>query len=139
MWTGGYTFYCTVKRMNNMLHLRQTTQKNFEYEFLAMTQKDPKIIFEYDYLAIFAGTTQKYSCPPPPPFTSLNNSVKRIVTFRRVFLPKMMFYVGNFAQIDCKNSVRPERKLWPEPGCYNLAGTGTVSTSYKADRIYNRI
>ena len=25
------------------------------------------IIFEYDSLAIFAGTAQKYSCPPPPP------------------------------------------------------------------------
>ena len=24
------------------------------------------IIFEYDSLAIFAGTAQKYSCPPPP-------------------------------------------------------------------------
>ena len=26
-----------------------------------------KIIFEYDSLAIFVGTTQKYLCPPPPP------------------------------------------------------------------------
>ena len=28
-------------------------------------------------------------------------------------------------------SVRPEREFWPEPDCYNLAGTGTVSTSLK--------
>ena len=26
-----------------------------------------KIVFEYESLDIFAGNTQKYSCPPPPP------------------------------------------------------------------------
>ena len=29
-----------------------------------------KIIFKYDSLAIFAGTTQKGSCPPPPHITT---------------------------------------------------------------------
>ena len=38
-------------------------------DLLMITQKLRKnyskgLIFEYDYLAIFAGTTQKYSCPP---------------------------------------------------------------------------
>ena len=32
-----------------------------------------KIIFEYDSLAIFAGTTQKYSCLPPPPLLYILN------------------------------------------------------------------
>ena len=32
-------------------------------------------------------------------------------------------------------TVRPEREFWPEPDCYNLAGTG--STFYKSGRIIN--
>ena len=32
--------------------------------YFAITQKYPKIVFEYESLAIFAGNTQKYSCSP---------------------------------------------------------------------------
>ena len=32
-------------------------------------------------------------------------------------------------------SVRPEREFWPEPDCFNFAGTG--STYYKSGRIMN--
>ena len=31
-----------------------------------ITQKYSKIIFEYEYLAIFAGNRHKYLCPPLP-------------------------------------------------------------------------
>ena len=35
-----------------------------------------------------------------------------------------------------QSSVQSEREFWPEPDCYNLARTGTGSTSSKAGRIY---
>ena len=73
--------------------------------------------------------------PPPPPLTSLNNSVKRFVTFRRVFLPKMMFHVGNFAKMTLRtvcdrkgNSGRNRIAIvWPEPFRHPTKLTGFIT------------
>ena len=51
-----------------------------------------------------------------------------------IVMVRLIFVIQNI----CYIYIRPEREFWPEPepDCYNLAGTGTGSTSYKSDLLW---